>query len=107
MNHQQFVNLFTSNVPGPPVPMYFCEARVLEIFQIGPVQGNVWLGVGVLSYAGRRNFDIVADAESVPDLDVFARGLVLTLEQLGAADRIGDGPPPLASVPNGGAAPTP
>lgn len=107
MNHQRFVNLFTSNVPGPPVPMYFRGARVLEIFQIGPVQGNVRLSVGVLSYAGRINFDIVADAESIPDLDVFARGLVLTLEDLGAADHNGDAPPPQASVPTDGGAPMP
>jgi diacylglycerol O-acyltransferase len=107
MNRQRLVNLFTSNVPGPPAPMYFAGARVFEVFQIGPVQGNVRLSVGVLSYAGRLHFDVVGDADSLPDLDVFARGLVRTLEEMGAADHHGDAPPPLASVPTGGAAPTP
>lgn len=87
MNHQRFVNLFTSNVPGPPTPMYFAGARVLKIFQIGPLQGNVRLSAGVLSYAGRLNFDVVADADSLPDLDVFGEGLRRTLEELGVLAR--------------------
>jgi diacylglycerol O-acyltransferase len=84
MHHQRFVNLFTSNLPGPPSPWYFAGARVLELFQIGPVQGNVRLNVGALSYAGSLYLDAVADAAALPDLDVFAEGLRRTLEELGA-----------------------
>ena len=49
MKRQRLVNLFTSNVTGPPVSMYFAGARVLDVFQIGPIQGNVRLSVGVIS----------------------------------------------------------
>jgi WS/DGAT/MGAT family acyltransferase len=83
MNHHRFVNLASSNMPGPTVPWYFAGARVREMFQIGPVQGNVALNVGVLSYAGRLGFDIVGDADVIPDLDSFADGLHATLEELG------------------------
>jgi diacylglycerol O-acyltransferase / wax synthase len=83
MHHQRFVNLFTSNVPGPPTPLYFAGARVDELFQIGPVQGNVRLNVGVLSYAGGLYLDAVADAASIPDAAVFADGLRRSLETLG------------------------
>jgi hypothetical protein len=55
---------------------------VLELFQIGLVQGNITLSVGVLSCADQLNFDIVADA--IPDLVVFAEGLTAALEELGA-----------------------
>ena len=85
MNRQRMVNLFTSNVPGPTEPLYFAGARVLEVFQVGVVQGNVSLSVGMLSYAGQLNVDIVADADVNPDLDVFADGLRDTLAALGAA----------------------
>jgi diacylglycerol O-acyltransferase len=88
MNHQRIVNMFTSNVPGPPTSMYFAGARVLEVFQIGVLQGNIRLAVGVLSYAGSLNFDIVADADSLPDLDVFAEGLRDALEELGTTSPI-------------------
>jgi WS/DGAT/MGAT family acyltransferase len=84
MNRQRRINLLMSNLPGPPQPMYFAGARILEVFQIGVVQGNVALQVGALSYAGQLNFDIVADANLVPDLTVFANGMIEDLEHLGA-----------------------
>jgi WS/DGAT/MGAT family acyltransferase len=84
MHHQRLVNLFTSNLPGPALPLYFAGSRVLELFQIGPVQGNVRLNVGALSYAGGLYLDVVADADSIPDADVFAKGLERSLDELGA-----------------------
>ena len=62
-------------------------AKILELFQIGVVQGNVAVQVGALSYAGQLNFDIVADANLVPDSTVFANGIVEDLERLGAHER--------------------
>jgi diacylglycerol O-acyltransferase / wax synthase len=84
MFHQRLVNLLASNLPGPPIPLYFAGARVLEVFQVGVVQGNIAVSVGVVSYAGQLNFNVVGDAEAVPDLAVFADGLSGALEELGA-----------------------
>jgi diacylglycerol O-acyltransferase / wax synthase len=84
MNRQRRINLLMSNLPGPPQPLYFAGAKILELFQIGVVQGNVAVQVGALSYAGQLNFDIVADADLVPDLTVFANGMFEDLERLGA-----------------------
>jgi diacylglycerol O-acyltransferase / wax synthase len=85
MNRQRRINLLMSNLPGPPQPLYFAGARILEVFQLGVVQGNVAVQVGALSYAGQLNLDIVADANLVPDLTVFANGMTEDLERLGAA----------------------
>ncbi len=84
MSRQRLVNLFTSNLPGPPDPLYLAGARVLDLFQAGVVQGNVTVAVGVISYAGQLNFSIVGDTGAVPDLRTFAGGLADTLIQLGA-----------------------
>ena len=84
MFRQRLVNLLMSNLPGPAAPMYFAGARVLEVFQVGVVQGNIPLSLGVLSYAGQLNFDIVTDADAIPDVLVFTEGLSAALEQLGA-----------------------
>jgi diacylglycerol O-acyltransferase len=84
MNRQRRINLLMSNLPGPPQPMYFAGAKILELFQIGVVQGNVAVQVGALSYAGQLNLDIVADANLVPDLTAFANGMTEDLERLGA-----------------------
>ncbi|MGZ4206000.1 MAG: WS/DGAT domain-containing protein, partial [Actinomycetota bacterium] len=82
MNRQRLVNLLTSNLPGPPQPMYFAGARILEVSQVGVVQGNLALTVGVLSYAGRLNLNIMGDLEAVPDLPVFVQGLAEEIERL-------------------------
>jgi diacylglycerol O-acyltransferase / wax synthase len=84
LNHQRLVNLLVSNVPGPPAPLYFAGARVVEVFQVGVVQGNLGLGIGMLSYAGQLNFDLVGDADAFPDLAVLAEGLTDALKELGA-----------------------
>ena len=84
MNRQRRINLLMSNLPGPPQPLYFAGVKILQLFQIGVVQGNVAIQVGALSYAGQLNFDIVADANLVPDLTVFANGMTEDLERLGA-----------------------
>jgi WS/DGAT/MGAT family acyltransferase len=85
MTHQRLVNLLSSNLPGPPHPVHFGGARILELFQIGLVQGNLALAVGTISYAGRLNLDVVADPTIVPDLDAFADGLNAALGELGVA----------------------
>lgn len=84
MNRQRRVNLLMSNLPGPSQPMYFAGAKILEVFQIGVIQGNVPLSVGVLSYAGQLNFDVVADVNLVPDVGAFSKGMEDDLERLGA-----------------------
>jgi diacylglycerol O-acyltransferase / wax synthase len=91
MNRQRTVNLLMSNLPGPLQAVYFAGARILELFQIGVIQGNVPLAVGVLSYAGQLNFDIVGDTSLLPDLAAFAKGMAADLERLGV-QRHDEGP---------------
>jgi WS/DGAT C-terminal domain len=69
--HQRFVNLTVTNVP---VPLYLAGARLLELFPVVPILGNVTLDVGVLSYAGQLNLTVVADQDTCPDVEVFAQG---------------------------------
>ena len=92
MSRQRLVNLLVSNLPGPPAPMRLAGAQVLEMFQIGVLQGNLTVSVGVLSYAGQLTFDIVADSDAVPDLALFAAGMSETLSRLGVLpSRLHDG----------------
>jgi diacylglycerol O-acyltransferase / wax synthase len=85
MSRQRMVNLLVSNLPGPAVPMYFCGSEVLEVFQIGTVQGNLALSVCLLSYAGQLNIDVVGDADVVPDIDLFTKGIIESLSNLGVS----------------------
>jgi WS/DGAT/MGAT family acyltransferase len=78
---QRSVNLTVTNVPGPPVPLYLAGARLLELFPVVPILGNMTLGVGVLSYAGQLNFTAIADRDTCPDVEVFAQGVRSTLAE--------------------------
>jgi len=79
---QRYVNLWVSNVPGPPVPLYLAGAPLLELFPVVPILGNLTLGVGVFSYAGQLNLTAVADRDTCPDVEVFAQGVRSTLDEL-------------------------
>jgi diacylglycerol O-acyltransferase / wax synthase len=79
---QRSVNLVVTNVAGPPVPLYLAGARLLELFPMMPVMGNLTLVVGVLSYAGQLNLTAAADRDGCPDVEVFAQGMRSALDDL-------------------------
>jgi hypothetical protein len=82
------VNVTTTDLVGPPQPLYLAGARMLEVFPVLPLMANVTLGVGALSYAGRFAIAVTADRDTYPDLDVFVddvRAELATLDQLVAA----------------------
>jgi diacylglycerol O-acyltransferase len=83
--HQQIVDLFVTNVPGPKRPLYLLGARLLEAFPVVQIAGNVPLSVAALSYDGQLNIGIQSDPDGLPDLDVFVDGLHRSLDQLGPA----------------------
>jgi WS/DGAT/MGAT family acyltransferase len=82
---RQRVNATTANIRGPSQPLYLAGARVLEVFPIVPLIANEPIGVGALSYAGAFDLGVIADRETVPDLDVFGGGMRAMLEALGAS----------------------
>jgi diacylglycerol O-acyltransferase len=79
---QRQVNLWVTNVPGPPVPLFLAGARLLELFPLPPILGNLTLGVGVFSYAGQLNLTAVADRDGCPDVEAFAQGVRSALDDL-------------------------
>jgi WS/DGAT/MGAT family acyltransferase len=79
---QRSVNLVVTNIAGPPVPVYLAGARLLALFPMMPVMGNLTLVVAVLSYAGQLNLTAIADRDCCPDVEVFAQGLRSALDDL-------------------------
>jgi diacylglycerol O-acyltransferase / wax synthase len=85
VHRQHVMNTYAANVPGPPVPLYFAGAPLLEVFPVVPIMANVSVGVGALSYAGQFNITAVADRDLCPDLEVFAGGVRRSLDALAAS----------------------
>ena len=78
-------NLFISNVPGPPVPLYLAGHRLVASYPVSAITDGQGLNITVVSYLDRVNFGLVADRELVPDLDLLAEFLREELEVLAAA----------------------
>lgn len=84
---RQRVNISTTDIPGPEMPLYFAGARLLEVFPMVQILGNNTLAVGAMSYAGQFNAMAVADRDTLPDLAVFTAGLERDLDALEAATK--------------------
>ena len=79
---QRAYNVYVANVPGPQVPLYLAGARLVEVFPVVPLMGNLTVGVGALSYCDQFTILAVGDAEMCPDLEVFAAGVERTMSWL-------------------------
>jgi diacylglycerol O-acyltransferase len=80
--HPVVHNLVVSNVPGPPVPIYFMGGEVLGLYPLGPVFHGAGLNITVISSNGRLHVGIMACADQVPepwDLAGFFRQEMLAL----------------------------
>ncbi|RNL80178.1 wax ester/triacylglycerol synthase domain-containing protein [Nocardioides marmorisolisilvae] len=60
-------NLTVTNVPGPPVPVYFLGRRLLRIIGSTPLTKRHALTIAVLSYAGELTFSVTTDPRRLPD----------------------------------------
>ena len=76
------VNLFVTNVPGPPEPLRFGGARLQDVYPMAPVVAGVPLAVTVLSYAGALVLTVNA-APAVAHLDEIVAGARKALDDLG------------------------
>ncbi|MGW5312520.1 WS/DGAT/MGAT family O-acyltransferase [Nocardia thailandica] len=70
--HPVVHNLVISNVPGPPLPLYFLGHRVEAMYPFGPVFHGAGLNVTVLSANGDLDIGFIACRDLVPDLDRMA-----------------------------------
>jgi diacylglycerol O-acyltransferase / wax synthase len=80
--HPVVHNLVISNVPGPPVPIYFMGGRVEGLHPLGPVFHGAGLNITVMSNNGRVGVGVIACRESMPDVDDLARRFPVELERL-------------------------
>jgi WS/DGAT/MGAT family acyltransferase len=81
------VDVTTSNVPGPPVPVYMAGARVEEFYAFGPLAGAA-INITLFSYDGRVHLGIHSDRAAVVDHDAFLRSVREAIEETLALARV-------------------
>ena len=89
--HPPLCNVLVSNVPGPPVPLYFAGGRLVSIFPLGPIFDGVGLNITAVSSVDTLDIGLVACPDQLPDLWNLASGLRPALEELDAARLSGGG----------------
>ena len=83
--HPVVHNLVISNVPGPPVPLYFMGAQILALYPLGPVFHGAGLNITVMSNNGQVHVGIIACRESMPEVDDLVQRFPAELATLKAA----------------------
>jgi hypothetical protein len=76
------VNLVVSNVPGPPLPLYFAGARLVAFHPLGPIFDGLGLNLTVMSYLDHVDFGFIACRELMPDADDLAARVPDALAEL-------------------------
>ncbi|MFI5501948.1 wax ester/triacylglycerol synthase family O-acyltransferase [Nocardia asteroides] len=85
--HPVVHNLVVSNVPGPPMPLYFLGVRVDGMYPFGPVFHGAGLTATVLSNCGDLDFGFIACRELVPDIGELAAAVPAVVDDLLTAAR--------------------
>jgi diacylglycerol O-acyltransferase / wax synthase len=80
-------NVTVTNVPGPQLPLYGLGSKLVEVAGLVPLAAEHGVGVAILSYDGRVTFGLIADRDTVPDLDVLRDGIEESLDELLALAR--------------------
>jgi len=87
INAARRFNLIVTNVPGPSVPFYLLDAKMVAAYPHLPLFENQGLGVALFSYAGTLYWGVGADWNQMPDLSEFMGEIAESFEELCAAAR--------------------
>jgi len=78
-------NVVVTNVPGPPIPLYFLGSEMQAIYPMMPLFPNQALSVAVLSYAGKVFWGFNSDWDALPDVHNLVEGIGEQFRELHAA----------------------
>jgi diacylglycerol O-acyltransferase / wax synthase len=75
-------NLLVTNVPGPQVPLYVLGRELEEVFPVAFLPQNHALAVAIMSYHGKIGFGLLADYDSMEDIELLGAGITDSLAEL-------------------------
>jgi hypothetical protein len=77
--------MIVTNVPGPQIPLYVLGRELEEVFPVAFLPENHTLAVAIMSYNGKVGFGLLADYDSMEDIEMVSSGLNDSLAELEAA----------------------
>jgi diacylglycerol O-acyltransferase len=64
-----------TNIPGPTAPLHLAGHPVDALLVWAPASGDIGVTISTLTYAGRLQIGVAADARLVPDPQAIANAL--------------------------------
>jgi WS/DGAT/MGAT family acyltransferase len=92
-------NVIVTNVPGPQMPLYVLGRELQDIFPVGFLPPNHAVFIAIMSYNGGINFGLLADFDSMADVDVLAGAIERSIGELVDAAEAGADRPHAAPTP--------
>jgi hypothetical protein len=78
-------NTIVTNVPGPQLPLYVLGRELQDVYPVAFLPENHALAVAIMSYNGKVGFGLLADYDSMEDIEVIGDGINEALAELEAA----------------------
>jgi diacylglycerol O-acyltransferase / wax synthase len=78
-------NLLVTNIPGPQFPLYVLGRQLEDLFPLAFLPKNHALAVAIMSYNGGIDYGLLGDYDALPDIDLIADGIDMSLRELLAA----------------------
>jgi WS/DGAT/MGAT family acyltransferase len=72
----------TTNVPGPQLPLYTLDRRLLASYPYVPIVGTIRIVVAIFSYDGQLYFGVTGDRDHAPDVDTLTAGIEADIDSL-------------------------
>lgn len=83
-------NTVVTNVPGPPIPLYYTGAKMLSSFGTGPVLDSTGLFHVISTYCDEFSVTFTACRDMLPDPEFYAECLQSSLDELKEAALLAD-----------------
>ncbi len=81
-------NMLVTNFPGPQIPFYVLGRELVGVYPVGFLARRHAMSVAILSYNGAMHFGLLADRDTVDDLEAIAGYIEESIEELLAAARV-------------------
>jgi diacylglycerol O-acyltransferase / wax synthase len=80
-------NIVVTNIPGPPVPLYALESKLLALYPLAPVFGGQQINVAAVSYLDTVFWGVQYAGDDDDELRRFVDDIVTSADELLAAAR--------------------
>ena len=83
--HAPVFNVVATNVPGSRVPLYFCGAKMIRMYGLGPIFDSVGLINTIYSYVDNIAISFTCDRDMMPDPATYEEALRSAYDELRSA----------------------